>query len=760
VSVPSLVQHVAEANPDVVAMRQKDEAGQWRQWTYQNLDEEVQIVAKALIEIGLHRHHSVAIMGSNSPHWIIANLAAISAGGIAAGLHQGLSAEEVSRICIDCKADVIVVESEALLKKVLLVQHKLPELKCIVQWRGEPPLSDQRRLAKSHKKHILSWEGLLELGRALQPDRLEERLTKVAINQCCSLVYATSNKGVMLSHDNLTWSAKMALGVIRAPGFNPTPSPGDEVMISFLPLAHISTQLIDIYYLISIAGTSVFLPTDILHNQEDFFAALEEVQPSVLYGPPVIFERIFHKLVTMRRSVSGLQKFFIDWSSHQVREKHGDCVTPDVERRVGVQSAIAKNTVCKKYKEALGVGPKTIFICRGGALPDRVLQFLSGFDIVVHPAYGQSECCSLLTANVPKRFCKFSSVGKPGPGLKVKLGEGGEVLATGRNLFMGYLNRENETKEVMTEDAEWLKTGDRAMTDDKGFLVLTCYPADLLTLFSGEEVEPSRLEDRVRRELGCVAHCLVVGQARENLAVLLSLDTEVEPGGVPTSRLTPQCQQWFRAARFEVKTIAEVLDAVDLGIKHVIQAGIDRTNLEAERASHFLTAWEILPQSFSLPTGELGQTGKVNRAFLADKLNRTINRMYTGEEWEEVPRKRSAEKFLVSHQLSNIVEDDEKSQRESQDKELVVHKEEEEEEEIVRGVSRVKLSDKEERFKKEEESEPKKDADDSGEEDASDTRVEITATIEPLPSKPDQNTPFEANMEHVLEERGRRVSRT
>ena len=192
-------------------------------------------------------------------------------------MHQGLSAEEVARICIDCKADVIVVESEALLKKVLLVQHKLPELKCIVQWRGEPPLSDQRRLAKSHKKHILSWEGLLELGRALQPDRLEERLTKVAINQCCALVYATSNKGVMLSHDNLTWSAKMALGVLRAPGFNPTPSPGHEVMISFLPLAHISTQLIDIYYLISVAGTLVFPATLIAHNQESFFAALKEV---------------------------------------------------------------------------------------------------------------------------------------------------------------------------------------------------------------------------------------------------------------------------------------------------------------------------------------------------------------------------------------------------------------------------------------------------------------------------------------------------
>ena len=105
----------------------------------------------------------------------------------------------------------------------------------------------------------------------------------------------------------------------------------------------------------------------------------------------------------------------------------------------------------------------------------------------------------------------------------------------------------------------------------------------------------------------------------------------MDPGGLPTSRLTPQCQQWFRAARFEVETISEVLDSVELGIKHVIQAGIDRTNLEAEEASHFITNWEILSKSFSLHTGELGLTGKVNRAFVADKFSRLINRIYTGE---------------------------------------------------------------------------------------------------------------------------------
>ena len=111
----------------------------------------------------------------------------------------------------------------------------------------------------------------------------------------------------------------------------------------------------------------------------------------MLYGPPVIFERIFHKLVMMRKSVSGLQKFFIDWSSQQVREKHGDCVTPDVERRVGVQSAIAKNTVCKKYKESMGFTSRTVFLSRGDPMSDEILRFLAGYDILVHESFGQER---------------------------------------------------------------------------------------------------------------------------------------------------------------------------------------------------------------------------------------------------------------------------------------------------------------------------------------------------------------------------------
>ena len=185
----------------------------------------------------------------------------------------------------------------------------------IIQFSGEPPISDKRRLHRTHQKQILSWQGVLDLGKvifkilkifdeiselsqSLADNKLDERLKKICINQCCSLVYTSGSsgpaRGVMMSHDNLTWTAKLARGFIRAPGFNrfiiciicrvmlhkdqfSSPSPGEEVILSFSPLCHISTQVIDIYYMISVAGTTVFPGSNIFSQQEQFWKIMAEV---------------------------------------------------------------------------------------------------------------------------------------------------------------------------------------------------------------------------------------------------------------------------------------------------------------------------------------------------------------------------------------------------------------------------------------------------------------------------------------------------
>ena len=163
-----------------------------------------------------------------------------------------------------------------------MIQHKLPELKAIIVSAEESPLADSRRLNRSNKKKVLSWTELKDIGSSLPIYRLEERQSKVAVNQCCALVYTSgstrSTKGVMLSHDNLTWSAKMVLGSFRAPGFNQTPAPGEETLMSYLPLSHISSLLIDVYYVITVAGTLVFPNRELLWDQNKFFDSLLEVK--------------------------------------------------------------------------------------------------------------------------------------------------------------------------------------------------------------------------------------------------------------------------------------------------------------------------------------------------------------------------------------------------------------------------------------------------------------------------------------------------
>jgi len=700
VSVPSMLQDIAERYPEVLALKERSKVpGEWTTWSYRKLLDDVQTAARAFVELGLHRHHSVAILGDNSPEWVISNMAAIMGGGISCGVQTSMSHEDVAKIALDSKADIIVVDQEYQLKKVLLIQHKLPELRAIILIHGEPSISDKRRLHKTHKKHILTWVELIELGQAIPEGRLEERLRRVSINQCCTLTYTNqltytngtnaAPSGLMYSHDNLTWSAKMVLGFIRAPGFNKNPGPGEEILMSYLPLSHISTQMVDVYYLMGVAGTLVFPGTNVLHDTENFFTSIKEVQPTILYGPPVIYERIYHRLIQLRRSASGVERFFLDWSNHTVSKNQGS-TSPRTHNKMGdIQQKIAKNTICKKYKESLGLPAGTLYLCRGGTLQDRLLKHLAGTDIIIHSAYGQSEVTSFLASNSPKRFCKFSTVGKAVPGVKLKIEkaeggcpgeETGEVQGYGRNIFMGYLNKENENTAKLTEE-KWFKLGDQATIDNEGFLIIHGRKQDELVMSSGI-VNPAQIEGNLRLELPCINSCIVVGHGTDRLGALLSLDTEVAENGQNSNKLTQQTIDWFRATRFDVTTINDVIENLETGLKHVFQAGIDRANQLVQSSCHMIVEWRVLPNSFSVSTGELGPTLHIRRGIILGRYSEHINQLLTQQDG----RKHSFTDSLggesatggaggmhdpYPHQLHQIIEEEERSNRNSVDKEVV-----------------------------------------------------------------------------------------
>ena len=158
--------------------------GEWVNWSYKQYHADSRTVAKAFIKLGLERHHSVGILGFNAPEWFITQAAAIFAGGISCGIYTTNYPHVCKYIAELSRANILVVEDEKQLDKILAVRSELPHLKAIVQYLGRPT-----------REGVLSWEEVVEMGTEAEERELEDRLRRMAINQCCTLIYTSGTTG-------------------------------------------------------------------------------------------------------------------------------------------------------------------------------------------------------------------------------------------------------------------------------------------------------------------------------------------------------------------------------------------------------------------------------------------------------------------------------------------------------------------------------------------------------------------------------------
>ncbi len=246
-------------------------------------------------------------MNFSIAEWFIAQAGAILAGGFSSGIYTTNTPEACAYIARNCRAQVLVVEDEKQLDKILQIKQDLPELKAIVQYLGTPK-----------KEGVLSWEDLLQLGAGESDDELEERLKRIAINQCCALIYTSGTtgppKGVMMSHDNLTWTARIADSYLKIDK--------DDIFLSYLPLSHSAAQvrvplsrektreidifkrlfpqMIDVWMPMSAACSVYFADRNAMKGS--LGGTLREVRPTVFFGVPRVYEKIQEKVMTYQRS--------------------------------------------------------------------------------------------------------------------------------------------------------------------------------------------------------------------------------------------------------------------------------------------------------------------------------------------------------------------------------------------------------------------------------------------------------------------------
>ncbi|XP_063003029.1 long-chain-fatty-acid--CoA ligase ACSBG2 isoform X2 [Elgaria multicarinata webbii] len=437
--------------------------GKWTRMTFRQYYEECRVAAKSFLKLGLDRFHGVCILGFNSAEWFIADVGAIFAGGLAVGIYTTNSPEACQYVAENCGANIIVVENEKQLQKIQEIQGKLPLLKAIIMYGEE---------VKEKKPNLYSWTEFMALGSTVSDDQLDKIIASQKPNQCCTLIYTSGTtgqpKGVMLSHDNITWTARAGGEYVNLS----KATEQQEIVVSYLPLSHVAAQMIDIWLPVTFGIQTYFAQPDALKGT--LVDTLKEVRPTAFMGVPRVWEKMQEKMKSAGAKSSALKRRIAAWAKMVGLETNLKLLNGSTDLPMNYR--LARTLVFKKVRKALGLDRCTK--CYTGAAPimKDTLEYFLSLDIPIYELYGMSESTGPHTVSY-KNAHRLTSCGKEITGCKTMLfkpdHEGiGEVCFAGRHVFMGYLNMEEKTKEAI-DDEGWLHSGDLGKHDLDGFLYIT-----------------------------------------------------------------------------------------------------------------------------------------------------------------------------------------------------------------------------------------------------------------------------------------------
>ncbi|KAF5911504.1 hypothetical protein HPG69_000796 [Diceros bicornis minor] len=604
--------------------------------------------AKGFLKLGLERAHSVAILGFNSPEWFFSAVGTVFAGGIVTGIYTTSSPEACQYIAHDCCANVIMVDEQKQLEKILKIWKNLPHLKAVVIYREPPPrkmanvytvwvegpwVSDGASLGPPSRpglttlSHLPQMEEFMELGNEVPEEALDTIINAQQPNECCVLVYTSGTtgnpKGVMLSHDNITWTARYGS---QAGDIQPA-EVQQEVVVSYLPLSHIAAQIYDLWTGIQWGAQVCFAEPDALKGS--LVNTLREVEPTSHMGVPRVWEKIMERIQEVAAQSGFIWRKMLLWAMSVTLEQNLTCPWSDLKP---FTTRLADYLVLAKVRQALGFARCQKNFYGAAPMTAETQRFFLGLNIRLYAGYGLSETSGPHFMSSPYNYRLYSS-GKVVPGCRVKLlnqdAEGiGEICLWGRTIFMGYLNMEDKTCEAIDADG-WLHTGDAGHLDADGFLYITGRLKELIITAGGENVPPLPIEEAVKTELPIISNAMLIGDQRKFLSMLLTLKCTLDPDtSDPTDNLTEQAVEFCRRVGSKATTVSEIVGRKDEAVYQAIEEGIQRVNKNAAARPYYIQKWAILERDFSISGGELGPTMKLKRLIVLEKYKDIIASFY------------------------------------------------------------------------------------------------------------------------------------
>ncbi|MEN3309639.1 MAG: long-chain acyl-CoA synthetase [Micromonosporaceae bacterium] len=555
----------AAVAPDTVQFARRTAAG-WQDVTCAQFRDEVAATAAGLVAAGVAPGERVALMSKTRYEWTLLDYAIWTAGGVTVPIYETSSAEQVRWILADSAAVACVVETAAHAATVAALREALPGLREI--WQIEAGAVDT----------------LVTAGAALPAGQVEERRHSARADDLATIIYTSGTtgrpKGCMLTHRNMYSDIANAV-----PGLPNLFHEGASTLL-FLPLAHSFARLIQI-------GV-VYKRCRMGHapDVKNLVADLAEFRPTFLLSVPRVFEKVYNT-AKQRAHADGRGAIFDRAERVAIGYSESlDDAGPGLALRL--RHALFDRLVYGKLRAALG-GQCRDAISGGAPLGVRLAHFFRGIGVTVYEGYGLTETSPAVAVNLQTAI-RIGTVGRPLPGVTVRIDDDGEILVKGDIVFRGYWNHADATAEVLDGDG-WFHSGDLGVLDDDGFLRITGRKKEIIVTAAGKNVAPAVLEDRVRAH-PLVSQSMVVGDRQPFVAALITIDDEAWPAWLTANGKPPDST--VAALRSDEQLLAEIQKAVD-------QANEMVSHAEA------IKVFRILEHDWSEATGEITPSMKVKR---------------------------------------------------------------------------------------------------------------------------------------------------
>jgi long-chain acyl-CoA synthetase len=580
-TIADLCAKAAERFGDRVAVKHKAD-GAWHDVSYAQVGAIVEEIGLGLIALGLQPGERVAILANTRPEWAYASFAISAAGGVVVPIYPTNSPEECEWVAGNSEAVVVVCEDASQVAKITAVRERLPALRKVVVVDPSGDVGD-----------AISLDDVRGRGERRDAHLLADRTAAIGPDDPYTFIYTSGTtgppKGCVLTHGNY----RSVLDMVGERGLFDS---GDDLVYLFLPLAHAFALLI----LLGAADRG----TGIAYYGGDTKAIvgeLMEVKPTYLPSVPRIFEKIY-TLAQQQLSADELELIRTVGGEIQDLLVHGQEVPAELSERfaaVQPKAEFVKGLFGGRIREAVtGAAP----------IAHEILEFFWGCGIPVMEGYGMTETSTVATSSRPEAH-KFGTVGKPLPGVEVKIAQDGELLIRGANIFRGYYR--NDDASFGAVDEGWLHTGDLGSVDAEGFVSITGRKKDIIITAGGKNLTPANLENDMKQSRW-VSQAVMHGDRRPFPVMLITLDEE---------EIVP----WAEQHDIEDRSIVAL--AQNDQVRALIQEVLDAANAKYAQVEQ-VKRFAILDHDLSQETGELTPTLKVKRNVVNEKYGPLFDGLY------------------------------------------------------------------------------------------------------------------------------------